>query len=195
VGFVLLAVRSSVVGAFRIAGACDAPTLLNGDRVLVNRAAYDLRVPFASWTLARRGNPQRGDLVLCHVRGKEGLLIKRVIGVGGDVIALRDNHLSVNGEPATYDVLEAADFAAIAAQNRVGDRFARERIAGLAHLISYNSTGRPLSNFGPFTVPEGEYFLLGDNRDNSYDSRHEACGCVPRDWILGRMIGDGRTGP
>ena len=190
---VLLAVRSSLVAAYRVAGASDAPTLLLGDLVLINKAAYDLRVPFTGWTLLRRGDPQRGDLVLCRVRGKEGLLVKRVVGVIGDVIELRANRLSINGKQASYDDLDSAEFARTAAQHGTGSRFAVERIAGASRLISYNSPGTALSNFGPFAVPDGQYFLLGDNRDNSYDSRDAKCGCVPREAILGRMIGDGRT--
>ena len=192
---VLFAARSSLIGVYRIAGACDAPTLLVGDRVWINKAAYDIRFPFGGWHLARRGDPQRGDLVLCRVRGKEELLVKRVVGVSGDVIELRDNRLSINGVQAAYEALNPAEFAEIAKRNRTGNCFAAERIAGAARRISYNSPGTALSDFGPFIVPDGQYFLLGDNRDNSYDSRDALCGCVPRDWILGRLIGGGRTGP
>ena len=103
--------------------------------------------------------------------------------------------LSDNGEPATYETLNAADFADIAATNRVGGRFGSERMAGVTRLISYDTDGSARSNFGPFTVLDGYYFILGEYRDNSYDSRDARCGCVPRDWILGRVIGDGRTSP
>jgi signal peptidase I len=139
----------------------------------------DSRTPPGPPSLGGSGDPQRRDLVLCRVRGKEGLLVKRVVGVSGGVIELRDNRLSINGEQASSEALEPAEFAGVAKQNRTGTRFASERIAGAARLILYDTPGSALSEFGPFTVCEGQHFLLGDNRDNRYDSRDAECGSGP----------------
>lgn len=189
---VLLAARSSLARAYRVEGASDAPTLCIGDRVWINLAAYDLRLPFTHWKLLNRGDPESGEMVLCHVPGKSGMTIKRVIAVGGDTVVMRDNRLFINGQGATYEPLDSRSFHDIPAVNKLGDRFDIERIGGINHMISYEAAGSSVSDSGPVTVPKDHYFVLGDNRDNSYDSRTAACGLVPRRAIMGRMIGSGR---
>jgi signal peptidase I len=191
----VFAVRSSLARPYVVGGASDAPTLLIGDRVWINLAAYDLRVPFAGWRVASPSEPQRGDLVLCHVPGRSLPFVKRIVACGGDTIALRDNRLMINDEAAAYEPLDSARFRPMSATNRMGDRFAFERLGGRAHMISYNERGSKFSDFGPLTVPRGSYFILGDNRDNSYDSRAPGCGCLSRSAIVGRMIGAGRPCP
>lgn len=191
----LLAARLSLAGPYRVDGPSDAPSLLIGDRVWINFAAYDLRLPFAKWSLMVRGDPGRGDMVSCYLPGKDGVLIKRVIAVGGDTVELRDNQLFLNGEPAGYEMLDASRFLAISETHGTGDRFAIERIGSLDHMISFNEVDSLMADYGPTTVPSGHYFVLGDNRDNSYDSRDDKCGCIPRSAITGRLMGSGRSFP
>jgi signal peptidase I len=191
----LLAARSSVARAYRVGGGCDAPTLLVNDLVWVNLAAYDFRVPFTSKTLSRRADPKSGDIVLCKLPGRAAPMIKRVVAVGEDTVELRNNRLLINGQTAAYEDLDAKNFAHIAPINHMGDSFAIEQLGGTTHMIAYSSSGSPVATFGPATVPPEHYFLLGDNRDNSYDSRCASCGSVPRSAILGRLIGEGHSWP
>jgi signal peptidase I len=192
---VVLAARSSLVRAYRLGGASAAPTLCVGDMVWVNLAAYDLRVPFTGWIVFRRAEPERGDLVLCALPGERAVGIKRVLGLGGDTVEFRDDRLVVNGREASYEEIEPSHFHDITTTNRLGDRFAIERIDGSGWVISYLTDGSTVSSTDLIIVPEYHYLLVGDNRANSWDSRFQGFGCVPRPQILGRVIGTGRPVP
>ncbi len=194
-GVVGLVVRGSVVGLYNVTKASEAPTLVIGDRVYFNLAAYDLRVPFTDSSLYSWGSPAAGDMVLCRLPDREGLYMKRVLAVGGDSVQLQRNRLSVGGVSATYRTIDPADLNVDLHANRTGDRFAVEQFGANQYLISYNAADTAVANFGPQKVPEGHYFLVGDNRDNSYDSRTDTCGYIARNAILARMIGKGRRPP
>jgi len=159
------------------------PTLLDGDVVLVNRVAYDLKLPLTDLSLVRLGEPRRGDVVTFHSPRNGERLIKRLIGVPGDVVELRDDRLYVNGvaaryaDPQTYR--EPHDYAASTLAVK-----AAETLAGSRHEIQFLPELAAWRNFGPVVVPAGEYFFLGDNRDDSGDSRY--IGFVPRRLLIGR---------
>ena len=195
IGAVLLATRSSVIRPYRVDGPSAAPTVLVGDLVWVNLVAYGLRTPFTNLRILNRGAPQRGDLAFCHLPGRDGIYIKRVIGVDGDVIELHGNELTINGKCLSYEPLDPALFSDVPTINTLGDRFAIERVDDASYVIAYEAAGSRVSDFGPVQVPPDHCFVLGDNRDNSYDSRAGSCGFLPRSALLGRLIGAGRSIP
>jgi signal peptidase I len=157
------------------------PTILEGDRIFVNKLAYDLKVPFTTRHLAEWSDPQRGDIVVFYSPQDGKRLVKRVVGLPGDSLALRNNHLLVNGEEAAYEPVD---------QRNPGtpvdaDQFCvLEDLTGRKHPVQITPRQPALRTFGPVTIPEGHYFMMGDNRDNSGDSRY--FGFVDRDRIVGR---------
>jgi signal peptidase I len=150
------------------------PTIIEGDRILVNKLAYDFRVPLTHVSIHRFADPKRGDVVVFDSKAADTRLVKRVIGLPGDTVAMRDNHLVINGIEARYVGVEHAADAI----------FATESYAEMSHRVELSNTGGSrLSTFGPVTVPKDHYLVLGDNRDNSADSR--VYGFIPRDEIVG----------
>jgi signal peptidase I len=161
------------------------PTLLEGDVVFVNKLAYDLRVPFTFERLAHWSEPARGDVVVCF-EPKEGTrLVKRVVGIPGDTIELRNEILYVNGTRLDYQPVAGASYGDLDATERANAVFARERLGAHAHAVMALPARPALRSFAPVTVPHGEYFMMGDNRDNSRDSRY--FGFMPREKIIGRV--------
>lgn len=150
------------------------PTIVEGDRILVNKLAYDVQVPFLYHSLKKLNDPQRGDIIVFDSEVAQLRLVKRVIGLPGDVVEMVDNQLYINGQALQYDVLESH-------QNQIDER---EDLLGIVHTVRLNREGSRLSSFEPTKVPENFYLALGDNRDNSSDSR--VIGFVPRAEIIGR---------
>ncbi|WP_049621797.1 signal peptidase I [Frateuria defendens] len=158
------------------------PTIRIGDRIVVNRAAYDVRVPFTHVSLWQLGDPQRGDIVVVDSSAAGERLVKRVIGLPGDTVALRGNVLYVNGRAARY---RPATADGIRDDLRDPAVYAIEALDGMRHRVRLSRYApSPVSHYGPVTVPTGRYLLLGDDRDDSLDSRY--FGAVPRREIVGR---------
>ena len=187
-----LAVILIICGSFRSAVAdwndvptgSMKPTIVEGDRIFVNKLAYGLRVPFTSWWVTEFEGPQRGEVVVLFAPPDGVRMVKRVVGVPGDRVELRANGLFINGEPAAYGPLDQSIVAAIPPELQANHRFATELIEGRGHPIM-STPGRPnKQNLGPIVVPPDHYFVMGDNRDNSRDSRW--FGCVERSSIVGR---------
>ncbi len=151
------------------------PTILPGDAVFVNRMAYDIRVPFTRINLWHRGDPARGDIVILLSPADGQRLVKRVAGLPGDVIAARDGVLYVNGKPLDY--VPAGGGQAAVFLEQLGDH---------RHPVMWSRLPRRAGGFFPRRVPAGHYFVLGDHRDNSADSRY--FGFVPRELVLGRAV-------
>ena len=166
--------RSGVADWNVVPSGSMKPTIVEGDRILVNKLAYDLQVPFLYYSLKKLGDPQRGDIIVFDSKVADLRLVKRVVGLPGDEVEMKSNVLYINGQTLQYDVIETH-------QNQIDER---EDLLGVFHIVRLNREGSRLSSFEKTTVPEGFYLALGDNRDNSSDSR--VIGFVPRDEIIGR---------
>jgi len=181
-----------VVGGFRSAVAdwhdvptgSMQPTIQIGDRIVVNKLAYDLKIPFTRVRLLTWGEPARGEIVTCYSPADGARLVKRVVAVPGDVIEMRGSRLLINGETATYAPLPgAADGGA----EPPGVVYWTEDLTGREHTVAIMPDARAVRDFGPVAVPAGKFFMMGDNRDNSGDSRH--FGFVDRSAVAGRVVG------
>jgi signal peptidase I len=181
---IMLVFRSAIADWNQVPSGSMLPTILIGDRIVVDKLAYDLRVPFTLTRVWRWDEPRRGDVVTFPSPEDERLLVKRVVGVPGDVVALEDNVLVINGKRADYLSLNADELTPPTEPFRY--RFFRESILGNERTIMLHESRftSPGSNYGPVTVPDGHFLMLGDNRDNSRDSR--VIGFVARERILGR---------
>ena len=179
------AFRSAIADWNDVPTGSMKPTILEGDRIVVNKVAYDLKVPYTSWRVATWDDPGRGEIVVLLSPNDGKRLVKRVIGLPGDAVAMRDNRLIVNDRPITYTRLEPAalanDLAAMA-----GRVLAVEELGQAAHPVMITPGSAAPRTFGTITIPDDCYFVMGDNRDESLDSRY--FGFVPRDHIIGRAF-------
>ena len=180
----ILACRSVLVDWYYVPSGSMQPSILIGDRILVDRRAFDLRVPFTTISLVRTGEPARGDIVVFWSPKDGERLIKRLIGLPGDTLEYKGQVLSVNGERVAY--AETGTFP-----NAIPDPYGRgtavvfeEALPGHPHPVALVYKQREDKEFGPITLAPGEYWMMGDNRDNSGDSR--VFGAVPRKLLAGR---------
>lgn len=182
---VMVLFRSAIADWNQVPSGSMQPTILEGDRVVVNKLAYDLKIPFTTWHLAEWNNPTRGEIVTFYSPRDEKLLIKRVIGVPGDVIKMRNNQLFVNDVPASYSQLDQAMVDQLDVYERRHHHFFYEQFENATHPVMLRPAMPNHSNsFGPIEIPPDQYLMLGDNRDNSADSR--IIGLVDRARITGR---------
>lgn len=175
---VILTLRSFIFEPYRIPSESMLPTLLIGDFVVVSKFSYGLRLPVVNWEILETGKPERGDVAVFRKPGEPNVnFIKRVIGLPGDSIVYRDHVLTVNGEPVSLE--PAGDFS----NERNRGLVFSEQFAGGPHDILVQSR-----NGGEFQyqVGEGCYFMMGDNRDRSHDSRFPDIGCIPEQNLVGR---------
>lgn len=175
--------RTAVADWNPIPSGSMRPTLLEGDVVLVNRLAYDLKLPLTDVVLLPLGEPQRGDVVTLSSPAGGTRLIKRIVGLPGDRVAMRGDVLILNGQPLSYSDPQKKG-ESIAPGWVVDAVRATEDLGGRPHSVQFLPTMRARRDFAEMTVPAGQYFLLGDNRDNSEDSRF--IGTVPREKLIGR---------
>jgi len=185
----ITAAKSALADINYVPSGSMKPTILEGDVVFINKLAYDLKVPFTRQRLAQWGDPERGDIVVCFEPKAGTRLVKRVIGRPGDVVALHNDILYLNGVRQGYAPLPATTpgVEALEAPEKAAALFARESLGAHPHAVMVLPAVAALRNFGPVTVPEGQYFMMGDNRDNSRDSRY--FGFVPRAEIVGQAKG------
>jgi len=181
---VLFSIRSSLADWNDVPTGSMQPTILVGDRILVNKLAYDLKVPFTTWHLAEWSNPRRGDIVVFYSPHDGTRLVKRVVGLPGDIVEMRNEQLIINGNPVAYSPPSTDLAEQLPQAERLGSRFATEQLPGQEHVVMAMPSLPAKRTFGPVTVPAAHYFMMGDNRDNSFDSRY--FGVVGRNQILGQ---------
>jgi signal peptidase I len=159
------------------------PTILEGDVVLVNRLAYNVKVPLTDIVLARTGDPQRGDIAT-FTSPKDGVrLIKRIVAVSGDTVSMRNSVLFVNGQAADYP--EVVQGQVTLESGAIISALKAVEVQGTSRRSIQQFPDVPaIRDFGPLTIPSDSFFMLGDNRDNSLDSRFY--GPVPRNLLIGR---------
>ncbi|MYM34118.1 signal peptidase I [Duganella sp. FT50W] len=175
--------RTAVADWNPIPSASMHPNLLEGDVVFVNRLAYNVKVPLTDIVISPTGEPQRGDIVTFSSPVNGMRLIKRVIALPGDRVEMHNEQLRINGQPAGYTALGhgtenirgVGDLATVRVDEQLGDA---------RHAVQFLPQLQARRDFGPIVVPPGQYMMLGDNRDNSEDSRY--IGMVPRALLIGR---------
>ena len=183
----MLVFRSAVADWMYVPTGSMNPTIVEGDRVLIDKAAYGWRVPFTTLRLTHGDDPRRGDIVIFASPEDGETLIKRVVGLPGDTIQMRDERLLINGRELAYAPSGDPADPDLPSTTRAQERlYARESLADRQHAIMLLPRRAAARSFGPVTVPEGQYLMLGDSRDNSKDSRY--IGLVPRDSIVGRAF-------
>lgn len=182
----ILAAKSALADINYVPSGSMKPTILEGDVVVVNKLAYDLKVPFTRHRLAEWSAPARGDIVVCFSPEDGVRLVKRVVALAGDTVELRDDMLLLNGEHLTYAPLAvtAAGVRDLKPAELRAALFARETLGESAHSMMVLPARPARRNFGPVVVPADQCLVLGDNRDNSRDSRY--FGFMPVERIVGR---------
>ena len=182
---VVLVIRSFLFEPFRIPSASMVPTLLIGDFIFVNKFTYGLRLPVVHTRILEVGSPRRGDVVVFRLPSDPSTnYIKRLVGLPGDEVVYLGSRIYVNGTPVPVEILGPW-------QANPGDQppslLGRETLGEAVHDVLY-IPARP-SFEGTFIVPAGHYFMMGDNRDNSQDSRYDLVGMVPEANIVGKAVG------
>jgi signal peptidase I len=178
----VLVLRSFLFEPFRIPSGSMMPTLLEGDFIFVNKFAYGLRLPVINTKILEIGEPERGDVVVFKLPSDPRInYIKRVVGLPGDLVTYDQGskRLQINGDPIPLDLLGSYE-------GNSGLQLAREGLGEDDHLLLL--TRDRLSPGGTYQVPEGHYFMMGDNRDNSRDSRFEGVRFIPEYRLVGRAV-------
>ncbi len=170
----MLVFRSAIADWNEVPTGSMKPTIIEGDRILVNKLAYDLRLPFTHISLWRFAHPKRGEIIVFDSEVADKRLVKRVVGVPGDTVKMMDNVVFINNVPLTYSLVND--------QGPIVEMI--EHLEGADHSVRFGKYDSTLSSFINIQVPEDRYLVLGDNRDNSADSR--VIGFVDRDEIVGR---------
>ncbi|MFL2537371.1 MAG: signal peptidase I [Candidatus Azotimanducaceae bacterium] len=182
---IMILFRSAVADWNQVPTGSMKPTILEGDRVIVNKLAYDLRIPLTSVRVADWSQPKRGEIVTFYSPEDETLLIKRVVGVPGDTVQLANNALRINDTIAQYARLDDTFVEQMTAYERHRHRFFFEVTPSSRFPVMLRpTTPNAYNSFGPVVVPAEHYLMLGDNRDNSRDSRF--IGMIHASRITGR---------
>jgi signal peptidase I len=180
---IITSFRSAVADWNDVPTGSMKPTIFEGDRIVVNKLAYDLKIPFTTWRIVTWSKPSRGEIVVLYspIDGKR--LVKRVIGIPGDTVSVVEDRLIVNGEAVSY-APPPPDMVIGPTPGGEGKVIACERLGERSHAVMIPHRAHARSAFAPVAVPADSYFLMGDNRDESFDSRY--FGPVAGRRIVGR---------
>lgn len=191
---IVLVLRSFIYEPFRIPSSSMMPTLLIGDFILVNKFAYGIRLPVTDTKVVELGKPERGDVAVFRYPGRNPPVatdppvgtdyIKRVIGLPGDVVRVSDDRVAINGTPVGYSGGQVYVGTGPGADMTGARRYFEALVSGRGHAILVDAPFLHMSGDGEFSVPEGHYFVMGDNRNASDDSRF--WGFVPEANLAGR---------
>ncbi len=186
---VATSIKSAVADWNDVPTGSMIPTILEGDRIFVNKLSYDLKIPnpYTIIQLVKWSDPKRGDIVVFKSPNDGKRLVKRVIGLPGDSIAMSNNILSINGKPLVYTPLSKNDIDRIGIPEWSRYQFKVEDLTGHEHPVMLKKDHTRFDyfdSFEPIHLPKGKYFMMGDNRDHSADSRF--FGPVDRRRIVGR---------
>lgn len=186
---VLFAIRSAVADWNDVPTQSMEPTVLVGDRIFVNKLAYDLKIPFTLWRIASWSDPQPGDVVVFFApgSGNDQRMVKRIVGVPGDTIEVRRGRLLINGSPTSLTPLNQSAIDLTDLADPPPHLFATEALGNTQHPVMAQPNRPAPRNWGPVIVPPDQFVVLGDNRDNSGDSR--IFGLVERRRIVGKAVG------
>jgi signal peptidase I len=180
---VVLVVRAFVFEPFRIPSASMMPGLVDGDFIFVNKFSYGLRLPLINTKIAAVGEPKRGDVIVFRLPSDPSVhFIKRLIGLPGDRIVVRDNQIIINGTT----VPEQRDGVYSGGYGFSGSTLALEQFGAEQHVVMF-APDRGSTDYEA-VVPAGHYFFMGDNRNDSADSRFPLVGFVPEENLVGRAV-------
>jgi signal peptidase I len=186
---IVFLIRSFLAEPFRIPSGSMMPTLLVGDFILVNKFSYGVRMPVINKKVVEIGSPKRGDVVVFRYPMSPNTdYIKRVIGIPGDRIALQNKRLFINGQPVSHEFISSYEGVGSGVVMN-GATLLNEDLQGVSHQILIQADR--FSRSGEVVVPEGQYFVMGDNRDNSKDSRYwdyPNWGFVPDHYLVGKAF-------
>ena len=179
---IVLIVRSFLFEPFRIPSSSMVPTLLVGDFIFVNKFEYGLRLPVVNTKILEIGDPQRGDVVVFRLPADPSTnYIKRLVGLPGDTVRYQNRQLFINGQP-----VNAEPMGAYTEDSQPGALLYNEYLGEVEHNILLMPGRRSLE--GTFKIPAGHYFMMGDNRDNSRDSRYQGVGIIPENKVVGKAV-------
>lgn len=178
----LLVARSFVLEPYRVPSESMMPTLLSGDYIVVQKYSYGLRLPIVNTQILSTDLPKHGDVVAFRKPGDESVhYVKRVVGLPGDRLFYRNGALRINGNPVDLTFVDSFEEESVTARIE-----AIEQIGEIQHRVLYQRETPGGSAEFEKTIPEAHYFVMGDNRDNSQDSRDPDVGLVPYANLVGR---------
>ena len=180
---IVLVLRSFLYEPFRIPSDSMMPTLVHGDFIFVNKWRYGLRLPVVNTRIAEIGEPQRGDVVVFRKPSDPSLvLIKRLVGMPGDTVQVIGTQVWINGKPSRIETGEL--YSGPKSEQYPFTRVGEETLGEVSHAVLLVQSRIGLE--GEWQVPAGHYFMMGDNRNNSQDSRYPDVGYVPEANIIGK---------
>jgi len=185
--FVVIPFKSSLADWNWVPTGSMNPTILEGDLIFVNKLAYDLRIPLTFHRIAKWSDPKRGDIVVCFSPDDGVRLVKRVIALPGDTVSMTNNILYINGERQEYSQIDEKFSHYLSKKVKQTSKMAMEDLNGRSHAVMSFPQYNAARTFPEITVPDNSYFVMGDNRDNSKDSR--VFGFVDRGKIIGQAKG------